>query len=151
MFHRFRYESKFAATLDRLPLYVRMKLDVTGIKLSLQDWLAFGFEERQAICHLPVENEEEQKAFTAYLDFLCRKYFDRAVATLAPVNASLWESSRVPEAVAERTSRGVRSVTPQEWSRWQFHERYALYKTAISKSEPEKFYAVLAELRERTG
>jgi hypothetical protein len=40
-------------------------------------------------------------------------------------------------------------VTPSEWARWRFHERYALYKTAVSKNEPEKFSAVLDELRRK--
>ena len=73
MFHRFRYEAEFYPTLSRLPLYVRMKLDLTGVRLSLKDWLAFSLEERRVICHLPVETEEEEQAFISYLDFLCRK------------------------------------------------------------------------------
>jgi hypothetical protein len=36
----------------------------------------------------------------------------------------------------------------EEWKRWKFHQRYALYKTALSQSEPEQFFAVLKELRE---
>ncbi len=149
MFHRFRYESEFYPTLNRLPLCVRMKLDLTGIKLSLKDWLAFSIEERQVICHLPIENQEEQAAFTAYLDFLCQKYNGSPVEMLPPLTASLWDTSRVPEPVLDRSETNGQAVTPQEWSHWKFHERYALYKNAISKSEPEKFYAVLAELRER--
>src|ERR687895_781659 len=78
MFYRFRCEAAFYRNLDRLPLHVRMKLDLTGIKLSLKDWLAFHIEERMG---------------------------------------------------------------------WAAHQRYALYKTAISRSEPDKFFIVLDELR----
>ena len=41
MFHRYDYESEFYPSLTRLPLDVRRKLDVTGIKVSLKDWLSF--------------------------------------------------------------------------------------------------------------
>jgi hypothetical protein len=34
-----------------------------------------------------------------------------------------------------------------EWRSWEPHQRYALYKTAISKSQPEAFADILAELR----
>jgi hypothetical protein len=150
MFHRFEYEAEFYPTLSRLPLSVRMKLDLTGIKLSLKDWLAFNLEERQVICHLPVGNAEEQHAFTAYVDFLRRKYHGSPAERLPPMSDSLWHTPhRVPEPVLAKSNAKGKAVTLQEWSRWKFHERYALYKTAISKSEPEKFYAVLNELRER--
>jgi len=74
MFHRFQYEAEFYPGLDRLPLHVRMKFDLTGIKLSLKQWLAFSFEERKVVCHLPAESEEELEAFVAYMNFLCGRY-----------------------------------------------------------------------------
>jgi hypothetical protein len=148
MFHSFQYESEFYPSLKRLPLYVRMKLDLIGANLSLQDWLAFSIEERQVICHLPIEDADEQNSFAAYLDFLCRKYRGSPVEKLPPISASLWNISRIPQPVVERSETKGKPVTLEEWSQWKFHERYALFKTAVSKSEPEKFHAVLAELRE---
>jgi hypothetical protein len=41
----------------------------------------------------------------------------------------------------------LNTVTIEEWRRWQPLQRYALYKTAISKSQPEAFADVLDELR----
>jgi hypothetical protein len=41
------------------------------------------------------------------------------------------------------------AVTPEEWAQWQNHDRYALYKTATSTSQPEAFALVLEELRGR--
>lgn len=150
MFHRFQYEAEFYPDLGKLPLHVRMKLDLTGRKISLQDWLAFSLEERQALCHLPVENEEEKQTFKAYLDHLCRNNRGFPPEKLPPLSESLWNTSdRVPGPVIERSKTNGHAVTLDEWARWRFHERYALYKTAISKNEPEKFFAVLTELRVR--
>jgi len=150
MFHRFHYEADFYPELSRLPLHVRLKLDLTGIKLSLKQWLAFGLEERKVICNLPVERKAELDAFVAYMDFLCRKYNGSAASTLPPVNSALWDTpGHIPQAVVDKSPDCAPAITIDEWTRWQFHERYALYKTAVSKSEPENFFAVLTELRQR--
>lgn len=150
MFYAFRYEAQDHPNLDRLPLYVRMKLDVTGVKLSLSDWLAFSFEERSAICHLPAEQADEQEAFKGFLQFLCGKYRGAPACLLPPVDPSPWESIRqIPAPVVERIHGNGSAVSLEEWSGWTSFQRYALYKTAISKSEPEKFFAVLHELRQK--
>ncbi|MEX0802960.1 MAG: nitrate reductase associated protein [Candidatus Binatia bacterium] len=151
MFYKFRYETEFHPFLDRLPLHVRMKLDVTGVKLSLQDWLAFSIEERTAICHLPADQEEEKQAFKDYTNFLCRKYRGTPAQVVPPISPSLWETSnQVPNPILARAGDNRTAVSLEEWLRWTSHQRYALYKTAVSKSEPEKFFAVLDELRQRS-
>ena len=149
MFHRFRYESEFYSTLSRVPLHVRMKLDLTGVKISLSDWLSFSLEERTALCHLPIDDDEEKQAFMAYLDFLSRKYQSGPVAMTRPLSSSLWDDPKeIPGFIAKRNIEKGQSITAEEWARWKSHQRYALYKTAISKSDPEQFFAVLAQLRE---
>ena len=149
MFHRYRHESACYPSLSRIPLDVRMKLDVTGTKISLKDWLAFSIEERKVICHLPVETEDEKQVFSSYLDFLSRRYCGGPAATTAAVSRSLWEATQeVPGPVAGKCTPEIPPVTIEEWRHWKSHQRYALYKTALSKSEPEQFFAVLTEFRE---
>jgi hypothetical protein len=147
MFFRFSYEAEFYPALNRLPLHVRMKLDLTGIKISLKDWLAFSFEERTVLCHLPIETVDERQAFTSYLDFLSRKYRDEPVARTEVMASAHWDRTRVPEPVAQKSAATSRAVALAEWNLWPAHQRYALYKTAISKSQPEAFEKVLEELR----
>ena len=138
MFHRYQHESDIYPSLSRIPLDVRLKLDVTGIKIALTDWLAFSIEERTVLCHLPIETEEERQAFTSYLDFLSR--------------SSLWDNPhQVPEPIAAKSAPLTPPVTVNEWSRWKSYQRYALYKTALSKGDPGQFFAVLKELRESTN
>jgi hypothetical protein len=149
MFYRYQHESDIYPDLRRIPLYVRMKLDLTGIKIGLKDWLAFNIEERTVLCHLPVESEEEKQAFASYVDFLSRRYRNAPVTRTAAMSSSLWNNRlEVPLVVAERNAAQTPPVTVDEWGRWKFHQRYALYKTALSQSEPEQFFAVLKELRE---
>jgi len=149
MFHRFRYEASFYPTLSRVPLDVRMKLDLTGAKISLKDWLAFSFEERTVLCHLPCASEEERNVFTAYLNFLSSKYAGAPLTSTEVLDSTLWESSQVPEPVRQKSAESGGAVGAEEWRNWDSHQRYALYKSAISKSQPEAFADVLDELRRR--
>lgn len=149
MFHRFRYESAYYPVLDRLPLYARMKLDLTGIKLSLNQWLDFAIEERRVICHLPIDSDEEIMVFVEYVNLLCKTRCGSAAQFLQRLDPALWNTHHIPPPVLDLSLECGRTICIAEWSRWQFHERYALYKTAISKNEPEKFSAVLLELQER--
>lgn len=146
MFHRYDYEATFYPTLSRLPLDLRRKLDLAGVKLSLKEWQTFSFEERTVLCHLPCETDEESQAFTSYVDFLSRKYCARPITKVAPVDGALWGPSTVPLAVSEKSAALNREVGLDQWRRWQSHERYALYKTAVSQSQPEAFEQVLSQL-----
>jgi hypothetical protein len=147
MFYRFAYEAEFYPALSRLPLHVRMKLDLTGIKISLTDWLAFSFEERTVLCHLPTETVDERTAFSSYVNFLSRKYRGAPAAMTEAMASALWKQTEVSEPVAQKCAAASHPITLAEWSGWQAHQRYALYKTAISKSQPEAFEKVLNELR----
>jgi hypothetical protein len=149
MFQRYPHESDIYPSLSRLPLHVRMKLDVTGIKLSLKDWLAFSVEERVVLCHVPVETEEEKEVFSSYLDFLSRRYCGAPVARTAAMSSSLWDTPHtLPEPVAQKSVPEIPPVTVEEWQRWKSYQRYALYKTALSQSDPAQFFVVLQALRE---
>lgn len=148
MFYRFTYESEFYPTLSRVPMSVRMKMDLTGVKISLDVWLAFSIEERTVLCHFPVDTGEEKQVFIAYLDFLSRKYCGAPLDLTQALDSSLWDNlDNVPPAVIDKSTPQGRAVTREEWTRWKSHERYALYKTAIAKRDTEAFFALLDELQ----
>lgn len=150
MFYRYRFESEIYPTLSRIPLHVRMKLDLTGIKISLQHWLAFGMEERAALCHLPAETEEEKATFVSYLGFLSRRYLGEEAARISPVSDPPWENpNRIPDSVRAMSEQAGKVATSQEWRQWNSCQRYALFKLSITKNEPELFIEALMEFREQ--
>jgi hypothetical protein len=146
MFYRYRYEAEFYPSLSRLPLDVRRKLDITGIKLSLNEWLSFNFAERMVVCHLPCNNAEEQQVLIEYVDFLSRKYRGGPIERIDALDATLWSPAVLPQAVSEKSAALDRPIDLDQWRSWQSHERYALYKTAVSKNQPEAFEQVLIQL-----
>jgi hypothetical protein len=117
------------------------------LKISLKGWLAYSFEERTVLCHLPVESVEERQAFTAYLQFLSRKNNVTPIEATDPLDPESWSATSVPAPVAQRSAACFNAVMLADWRHWEPHQRYALYKTAISKSQPEAFTEILAELR----
>jgi hypothetical protein len=149
MFRRFKFEAEFYPNLVRVPVHVRMKLDLTGVKISLEDWLSFTYEERNVLCHLPADTQEEQQVFISYVDYLSRSYRGRHVARTAPLARAVWDTpDAVPGPVAERSAVARQPLTAAEWIRCQPVERYALYKTALSKNDSGTFLTLLNELRE---
>lgn len=152
MFYRYRYENEIYPTQSRIPLHVRMKLDLTGVKVSLKNWLAFSLEERQALCHLPVDSEEEKQIFVSYLDFLSRRYFNASAAMVPAMTDPFWERlGQMPDSVLARSQEAGQAISLEEWRGFNSCQRYALYKLSISKNEPEQFFAVLSEFREAGG
>ncbi|MBI4525835.1 MAG: hypothetical protein HY695_18720 [Deltaproteobacteria bacterium] len=152
MFPRYRFESEFYPGLSRVPLHVRMKLDLTGVKISLNDWLAFSMEERGVLCHLPVETEEEKEIFSSYLDFLSRRCLGKQAERVPPIADPPWENRyRIPNPVEGKSLGAGKAVTLEEWGGWELWQRYALFKLSVSKNEPEKFREALEEFRERTS
>ena len=148
MFYRYNFESEIYPALSLIPLHVRMKLDITGIKTSLKTWLVFSMEERWVLCHLPVETEEEKENCSFFLAFLTRRYVGEDPSRVQAVTEPPWEDSgQVPDSVRAKGDGIDRPVTLEEWSRWNTCQRFALFKLSVSKNEPEKFYQALQEFR----
>ena len=152
MFYRFRFESETYREMSRLPVHLRMKLDLTGIKISLKDWLAFSYEERLRLCEAPVETGQEKTRFAAIVDSLLERHTGVGAVRVPPLTAAPWEDPRqIPPAMLDKGTARDRPVNPEEWSRWNPCQRYALIKLASSKNEPEKFYEALREFRQGGG
>ncbi|MCZ6564472.1 MAG: hypothetical protein O6948_16360, partial [Deltaproteobacteria bacterium] len=134
MFYRYNFESEFYPLLSLIPLHVRMKLDITGLKISLKTWLTFSVEERWVLCHLPVETEEERGIFSSYLAFLTRHYVGEEPSRVQAVTDPPWEDSdQVPDSVRAKSDEIDRPVTLEEWSQWNAYQRFALFKLSVSK------------------
>ena len=148
MFYRFEFEAAFYAMLERVPFHVRMKLDLTGVRVSLNTWRVFTLEERRVLCHLPVDTDEEREVFAGFLVALAQARAGVQAERGPALAPDAWAAAAVPEAVAVRSEGEGVAVTLPEWGSWAGHERYALYKTALSK-DPELFRLALQELRAR--
>jgi hypothetical protein len=63
----FAFESDFVATLRCIPMAVRFKLDLAGIKLSLRQWSRFTVADRTELLTAPCASPAEIAAYRGRL------------------------------------------------------------------------------------
>ncbi len=149
MYRQFALEGEVHASLDCVPLSVRRKLDLAELKISLAGWQALSRAERLALCHLPVDTDEE---LTVYADvlrgFAARAGVDLTPLASAPVRRAAWDAESVsarlrerigPDGALDDAALGRLAALTEE-------ERYAIVKLADPKRGPEKLRALLGEL-----
>src|ERR1700676_4508899 len=68
MMRRSQFEAEVYESLSCLPMAARRKLDLLGIKISLDQWQHLGRGERLMICHAPTNSAEESGALRLFID-----------------------------------------------------------------------------------
>ncbi len=144
MYLRFELEGDLHRTLEFIPLAVRRKLDLVGLKLSLKAWTAMPRAERLAVCHLPVDGPGDLEVYREALAAFAERA-GHPVAPLegGPVDGSEWGAARIPESVAARAPK----LSPAQWSALPEEARYVLFRLAEPRRGPDKLNAALRELR----
>lgn len=143
----FDFESDFAGSLRCIPMIVRQKLDIVGIKLSLRQWSRFTREERGGLTDLVCESSDEQAAYRALVLRLVDLRSDEPPGWLAAKNLEDWQDARwMPEAVkVQAAADGAPPPTQQQWAELTPLQRFALVKLARSKHENENFLPAMKE------
>lgn len=99
----FNFERDFAASLRCVPMAVRLKLDLSGIKLTLRQWNRFTVEDRQMLLRLPCGSAEEIDDYRVTLVELVAQRSDELAKPLAEdIRAAEWEQAdRVPQVLLD--------------------------------------------------
>jgi hypothetical protein len=144
MYLRFQLEGDVHETLQFIPLAVRRKLDLAGLKLSLAAWTAMTRAERLAVCHLPVDGEGDLEVYREAL----KGFAERAGHPIAPleggpVDRVAWGAERIPETVAGRAPK----LSPSQWRALPEEARYVVLRLSEARRTPEKLDAALRELQ----
>jgi hypothetical protein len=142
----FQFEADFVESLRCIPMLVRYKLDICGIKLKLNQWHQFSTHDRQTLVIMPCATETE---IAFYRDILSRmiKETTGEMATELPVDPyPIWDwTDRVPDVVLDRArSLGV-DITLQQWDKLTALQRFALTKLTRSSHEESNFLPALKE------
>jgi hypothetical protein len=151
MYRPFAFEGDTHASLACVPLVVRRKLDLAGLKISLAGWQALSREERLALCHLPVDDPGDLAVYREVLT----GFASRAGAPLTPLaegpsSPSQWTLDAVRARVAAKLG-GADDLDAGRLAALTEEERYALFKLADPKREPGKLVAAMTELGLRGG
>ena len=147
MYKRFAFEGDVHTSLDCVPLTVRRKLDLAGIKLSLVGWQRLTRDERLCLCHLPVDHDDEIDVYREVLlafcqrrDVACKALVDPAATTRA------WNDPHIPSPLRDRLPAFATRLDDERWASLDEECRYALLKLADPKREAAKLVAALVEL-----
>lgn len=116
--------------LEFMPLDVRRKLDLAGLKPSLADWESLTLAQREELDSLP-----EDRFAARFLELL---------PDVARTEKSDRPWNRARETITARALElGVQLA---RWDDLDDAARYALYRLSDPKKDPAKFRAALAEL-----
>jgi hypothetical protein len=148
VFRRFGWEGEdVLGPLEFVPMAVRRKLDLAGVKISLEGWRALSRDERSALCHVPVEADEDAGLFREVLE----RFAARAGIAVEALGESMaapppWRTGAAPERLRARLDAAGRALPDDRWRELDDDTRYALWKLADPKREPAKLLAALDEI-----
>jgi len=136
MFRRFDFENEEYATLELIPMSVRRKLDLAGVKLHLNQWQALSRTERLAVCHFPADSSEEREVLAAFLAEAVKRCGGGELSTMTPAPDTAADAGYMPPEVARLISE--LQLNGENWSRrFDPDERYALAK--LTRGPADKF------------
>ncbi|MEY4808550.1 MAG: hypothetical protein RLZZ206_2939 [Cyanobacteriota bacterium] len=144
--HCFAFESDFIGTWRCIPLCVRRKLDLSGLKLKLNHWLELTQPQRQELVDWP-DGPDALQGLKQHLLARTAAMADGQAKPLPPAENQPWQdSSRVPLEVERAAGqRGVR-LEAACWAQLGELERFALCKLARPGHDHHNLDSALAEL-----
>jgi len=149
MFRKFKFEEDFYDQLRCIPFCVRQKLDQSGVKLSLKSWNLFSEEERQKLCEMDADNQQQADSYRVYLV----SHLEKLGQTVKFLEASqlepekeLWGNpSRVPGEVESKLSQLGLSLSQEDWMRLDDLQRFVLLKLSQGKHDHANLGPALKE------
>jgi hypothetical protein len=143
----FRFEVDFGGTLRCIPMSVRMKLDQTGVKLSLKQWNRIPPVGRRELVERPCSSAEETEAYRQFLVSQIEAHTGTAVE-FAPLDpAPPWaDSAAVPERICEwARGLGIAPPSAEQWTSLTPLQRFALFKLTRPGHSNENFLPAMRE------
>ena len=140
----FAFESDFMGSWHCIPLCVRRKLDLAGIKLKLRHWLAIGQEERQQLVDWP-DGSQDLRDFAVHLKQRTADMTDGPVGELPIPQIPLWRQDQPPADVVSSFHAMGRALNQDQWLQLSDLERFALCKLAHPGHDHHNLVHALAE------
>lgn len=142
----FAFEADFMGSWRCIPLCVRRKLDLAGIKLKLRHWLNLDHRERQHLVDWP-DGPDGLRAFAAHLRQRTASMADGAVGELPIPQAPPWRRSQPPGEVTAALAAMGHTMNQGQWQRLSELERFALCKLVRPGHDHHNLVHALAEFK----
>ena len=126
--HCFAFEQDFIGSWRCIPLCVRRKLDLIGVKLKLSHWLSLSQSQRQALVDWP-DDPDALDQMRRHLRTVTRDMADGIVGDLLPVVDAPWQQgTALPDEIRSAAEARNVDLTPQHWAELSELDRFALCK-----------------------
>ncbi len=141
----FRFEADFAGDLRCLPMAVRRKLDLAGVKLKLVHWHGLSGEERQRLLAW-ADDGPSLEALRLWLLERSRSLPQGPARPLPPAAEAEWQRVlALPEVLAASCRDLGVSLSPEDWRGLDELQRFALVKLSHPGHEHRNLPRALEE------
>ncbi|CZB21171.1 nitrate reductase associated protein [Candidatus Synechococcus spongiarum] len=142
--HCFAFEADFTGSWRCIPLCVRRKLDLSGIKLKLHHWLALDQGERQRLVDWP-DGPHDLQAFAVHLKQRTADIADGPVGELPIPQLPPWQQPKPLESVTAALHAMGQTMNNEQWQQLSELKRFALCKLARPGHDHHNLAPALAE------
>jgi hypothetical protein len=143
----FEFERDFAQSLRCVPMSVRLKLDVSGVKISLKQWNRLTNEDRQQLLELPCADAREREDFrTRVIGMVAARSSEPAGPLPVDPHPDWTVQDRVPDQIIQHMQ-GL-TLPPLSLAQWQglsSVRRFALLKLSRPGHDNDNFVPALRE------
>lgn len=141
----FGFEADFTADLRCIPMAVRRKLDLAGVKLRLSHWHELSEPERQQLLAWP-DAAAELTAMRQWLLERTAAMAEGQAGLLEPAVAAAWQQAELLPPLLADSCRQLGLTPPQQaWRQLDELERFALVKLSHPGHEHRNLPRALAE------
>jgi hypothetical protein len=143
--HCFGFEADFVGDLRCLPMAVRRKLDLAGVKLRLNQWHGLAPDERRRLLEWP----DDPAALEAMADWLLTRSEDLPggpARRIEPACGTGWQDAHRPPPALVTSCRQLDLAWREErWPELEELQRFALVKLSHPGHEHRNLPRALAE------
>lgn len=141
----FEFESDFVASLRCIPMAVRYRLDLSGVKLRLNEWSKLSLADKQEFLEKPVSTREEIDAYRHALSVKVAAACGTAPSLLVDLPDALWDSPSLPDQVRDKATAENIPLSDTAWRSLSTLQRFALLKLSRPGHENRNFLPSVRE------
>jgi hypothetical protein len=129
-----------------IPMVVRLKLDNTGIKMSLNAWSRCTMQQKTSLIEKPCDTASEKTQYTDLLRQLIFTITGAGPELIAIEKNQLWANeAQVPAVLNTHAATYGITITTEQWQRLFLLQRFALVKLCRPSHENHNFPFALVE------
>ena len=143
----FDFEKDFVEDNARcIPMIVRFKLDACGIKLKLSEWSKMEFDERNKLCELACNNDQEFQQYRRYCQQIIFNRTGKEATDLAVEQNPAWaNTNELPFLLAEKLKEFSWLISLRRWQLLSNLQRFVLIKLSKPGHENKNFPKAVKE------